>query len=59
MCNQRLMSWELYSVSLRAEDVCKLLAIFLHGPLSLLPYLLFNSLFISVSTHGYLFYTLV
>ena len=59
MCSQCLMSWELYSVSLREEYVCKLLAIFLHGPLSLLPYLLFSSLFISVSTHGYLFYTLV
>ena len=59
MCSQCLMSWELYFVSLRAEYVCKLLAIFLHGPLSLLPYLLFSSLFISVSTHGYLCYTLV
>ena len=43
-----LVSWELYSVSLRPEYLCKLLAIFLHGPLSLLPYLLFSSLFISV-----------
>ena len=54
-----LVSWELYSVSLRPEYLCKLLAIFLHGALSLLPYLLFSSLFISVWTHGYLFYTLV